>query len=395
MPTMLTDSAIKRLKSGQKRAHGRGLFIYKSPSGALLWRAAYRRDGKQRTHSFGQYPELTIAAAEAAHRDMLATLRDGKDPTVEKQRIRRTLATQATFHAVALELLAKKQAEGKSQATQIKGNYYLRLATPLHRIPVGDVTAPDVLAAIRPVERQGNIESAHKLRGFVGEVIRFAMATGRATADPTPALRGALVSRRVEHQPALLTPVKFGGLLRAIDGYQGAAVVKIGLQLLAHFACRPGELRHARWDEFDFPSRCWTIPASRMKMRREHRIPISEPAMQLLYALRDISTGELLLPSPWGDRSRPISENAFSSALRRMDFTGEHVSHGFRASFATLATESKLWSVDAIERALAHAERSSVRRAYQRSDSYEERQKLMAWWSAQLDEYRFANFLDG
>ena len=175
----------------------------------------------------------------------------------------------------------------------------------------------------------------------------------------------------------------------AIDGYQGQPETKIGLELLALMACRPGELRHATWPEFDLDVAIWSIPPERMKMRRPHRVPLPARCMELLAELQPLTgAGTYLLPSlrTWKE---PMSENTLNAALRRMGFTGEEMtSHGFRATFSTLANESGLWNPDAIERALAHIEANEVRRAYARGGHWEERVRMADWWAGFLGEVR-------
>ena len=178
--------------------------------------------------------------------------------------------------------------------------------------------------------------------------------------------------------PAAITErAALGGLMRAIDGYQGQPETKIGLELLALMTCRPGELRHATWPEFDLEAEIWSIPAERMKMRRSHRVPLPARCLALLAELRLLSgAGTYLLPSlrTWKE---PMTENTLNAALHRMDFTGEEMtSHGFRATFSTLANESGLWNPDATERALAHIEANEVRRAYARGEYWEERVRM-------------------
>ena len=215
------------------------------------------------------------------------------------------------------------------------------------------------------------------------------MASGLAESDPTYALRDALIRPTRVHRAAIIDPKSLGQLMREIAVFEGQATTRIGLQLLAILAQRPGEIRHAKWEEFDFAERVWSIPAAKMKMRRDHLVPLPEQALALLDELRRINgNGEYLFPSlrTW---TRPMSENTLNAALRRMGYSGEEMTaHGFRASFSTLANESGLWNPDAIERALAHVEKNEVRRAYARGEHWDERVRLADWWAGQLDALR-------
>jgi integrase len=177
--------------------------------------------------------------------------------------------------------------------------------------------------------------------------------------------------------------------MRSIDGFDGQTTTRIALEFLAIVVTRPGEVRHARWDEFDLDNAIWIIPAERMKMRQPHKVPLPKRAIELLSELRMI-TGwcELLFPSIKSPK-RPMSENTMNAALRRMGYSGDEMtSHGFRATFSTIANESGLWNPDAIERALAHVETNKIRGAYARGQYWDERVKLADWWAKQLEEFR-------
>ena len=202
-------------------------------------------------------------------------------------------------------------------------------------------------------------------------------------------LRDALITPKVKPRSAITDKEALGGLLRAIDVFDGQVTTRYALELLAHVATRPGELRHARWAEFNFDKQIWEIPGERMKMRIPHKVPLSGRVLELLSELRKYTGwGELLFPSTRSAR-RPISENTLNAALRRMGYTGDEMtSHGFRATFSTIANESGLWNPDAIERALAHADKNKIRAAYARGEFWEERVKIAEWWSGLLVELR-------
>jgi integrase len=215
------------------------------------------------------------------------------------------------------------------------------------------------------------------------------VASGVAETDPTYALKDALIRPNRKHRAAITDPVKLGALMVAIDGFDGQATTRIALQLLAMLAQRPGEIRQAKWQEIDFETKIWSIPAAKMKMRRDHNVPLPNQAIDLLSELREISgEAEYLFPSlrSW---HRPMSDNTLNAALRRMGYSGDEMTaHGFRASFSTLANESGQWNPDAIEVALAHVERNEVRKAYNRGKYWDERVKLADWWATLLDSIR-------
>jgi integrase len=397
----LTDTAIKNAKPGErlvKLSDGGGLQLWLTPSGGKLWNFAYRFGGKQKKLSIGEYGKapagVPLETARKCRDEAAGLLRHGIDPAGHKRRLKAARAeSQAnTFEAVADELLAKKKREGVAASTADKLEWLLRLAkADLGPLPIADISAGEILRVLQPLEAAGKLETARRLREVIGAVFRYAITTARAKNDPTQALRGAIASSKPKHRAAIIEPVAFGGLLRAIEGFQGQPTTKAALQLLAMLACRPGELRHSTWSEFDFDGLAWNIPAERTKMRRPHRIPLPAQAVSILKTLHPITGhGAALLVFP-GLRSvtLPISENTLCAALRRLGYSSdEMVAHGFRSTFSTLANESGKWSVNAIEAALAHVEPNAVRRAYARGEYWDERVKLMTWWADHLDMLR-------
>jgi integrase len=247
---------------------------------------------------------------------------------------------------------------------------------------ITEIKPADVQAELRSVEGRGNYETAKRLRTTIGEVFRYAVATLRAESDPTPVLRGALISPKVRHMPAITDEDEFGRLVRAIWRYEGRGGTAKALKLMALLFPRPGELRHARWSEFDFNKAVWTIPAERMKMRREHRKPLPPAALHLLIDLRGTSGPEDYVFPAMTNPERPMSENTMNGALERLGFPGaEMTPHGFRASASTLLNESGLWNPDAIEAELAHVDTKGVRSIYNRARYWAERVEMMSWWA--------------
>ena len=387
----LSDIKIRNLKPKEKAykvSDFEGLFVLVKVSGSKSWRIKYRIDSKEKLLVIGDYPAVSLAQARKARDAAKVMLADGEDPNEAKQEDKRIRieAKGQTFEKLGAEFLAKQRKEGKSPATLSKTEYHLKLANKdFGRRPVTTITAPMILKALRKVEAKGNYETAHRLRARIGSVFRYAVASGIAEHDPTYALRDALIRPTRVHRAAITDPKALGQLMREIDVFEGQATTRIGLQLLAILAQRPGEIRHAKWEEFDFAEKVWSIPAAKMKMRRDHLVPLPAQALALLDELRRMNgNGDYLFPSlrTW---TRPMSENTLNAALRRMGYSGEEMTaHGFRASFSTLANESGLWNPDAIERALAHVEKNEVRRAYARGEHWEERVRLADWWAGYL-----------
>ncbi len=391
----LTDTSVRNSKPKDrpyKLADSQGLHLLVTPNGSRLWRLKYRVAGKEKLLSIGAYPTVSIKMARETRDDARGLLATGIDPSQAKKDSKRAeeAATRHTFRAVSDEYLAKLKREGRAEATLTKLEWLLSLANGAigHR-PIGEIAAPEILNMLRKIEERGVHETANRLRSTIGSVFRYAVATGRADNDPTFALKGALTRPVVVPRPAITGKEAFGALLRAIDGFDGQPATCAALKLMALLAPRPGELRLARWQEFELDAATWTIPAARTKMRREHRVPLPRQAIEVLRELHGLTgRGELVFPSV-RSMLRPISENTLNAALRRMGYGPDEVTaHGFRSTFSTIANESGKWNGDAIERALAHIENNDVRRAYLRAEYWEERVAMAQWWADLLDDLR-------
>lgn len=390
----LTDLACRKAKPREKLyklSDMGGLQLWVYPNGSRLWRFAYRYRGKQKGLSIGKYPNVTLVQARAERERAKDLLAAGEDPSHVRQVEKlESQFPDDSFETVANEYLEKLRREKRAKATLEKTEWLLDFAKPiLGPKRVGDIRPVEVLAVLRAVERRGRYETARRLRSTIGAVCRYAIATARAETDPTSDLQGALTTPTVTPRAAITDAKAFGGLLRAIDGFDGQPMTRIALQLMALLFPRPGELRTAEWREFDFEEARWTIPAEKTKMRRAHRVPLSSQALSHLKALKEMTgDGALLFPSV-RSADRPISDNTLNAALRRMGYSkDEATAHGFRASASTLLNESGQWNPDAIERQLGHVEENDVRRAYARGEHWDERAKMMVWWGEELDRLR-------
>ncbi len=387
----LTDSAVRALKpqvKAYRRSDGGGLYVEVTSSGSKLWRMAYRFAGKQKTLSFGTYPAVSLADARRKRDDAKSLLADGRDPSVdvrvEKQNAR--IIAGNTFALIAKELVDKNEREGKAPVTLKKKVWLLGMAKrSFGPTPISEIKAADILVPLKNLENRGKYETAHRLRAVIGQVFRYAIATGRAEYDPTFGLRGALIAHKVQHQAAIIDDDGFGRLIGSIWTYTGSPNSVAALKLMSLLYPRPGELRQAEWSEFDLEKAIWTIPADRTKMRREHTKPLSTVALQILKNHRAATTSNRLVFPAMTSVFRPMSENTMNQALRRMGYgKDEMTSHGFRASASSLLNESGLWQEDAIEAELAHVGNNQVRKAYHRAQYWEERVRMAEWWGEYL-----------
>jgi len=388
----LSDTAIRAATPRAvqfKLSDTGGLFMIVTPAGGRLWRFKYRFQGKEQQLTIGRYPAVSLKEARARRDAAREVLASGKHPGVEKRRQAAAVALAArnTFKTVALELIEKWRLEGRADATLKKATWFLSILGPaLGRRPITEIEAYELLAMLKKVERGRRYETARRVLAFASRVFRYAIATARARANPAIDLRGALISPRVRHHAAIVEPSALGGLLRAIEGFQGRLTTKLALRLAPHVFVRPGELRQAAWSEFNFQDAVWRIPATRMKMDREHIVPLSRQAIAILTEAKELNgRGAYVFPSVRSSK-RPMSDATINAALRRMGFTSEQMTgHGFRSTASTLLNESGKWSPDAIERALAHEDTNQVRAAYHRGTHWPERVRMAQWWSDYLD----------
>lgn len=391
----LNDVAIKALKPKDRVfavADEKGLCIEVAVSGSKLWRFRYRFGGKPKVLSFGRYPEVTLKEARQRRDDARGQLRDGIDPGVERKRAKLTARFNAanTFKAVADEYIEHKLVkEGKAAVTVQKAKWLLLQMKPIWDQPLVEIKPAEVFGVLRRLEGQRKHETAKRCRSFTSRVFRYAAATGRAESDPAAMLAGQLIAPKVKHHAAILEPRKLGELLRSIDAFEGAPITRLALQVAPHVMARPGELRQATWDEFDLDAKIWRIKPERMKMRRPHAIPLSEQVLRYLRELQQFSGPEGYVFPAFHTTRRPMSENTMNQAFRRMGYTSDEVTaHGLRTTASTLLNESGKWHPDAIERALAHGDSDAVRGIYNRGHYWDDRVKMMTWWSDYLDRLR-------
>jgi integrase len=398
---MLNDTRIRNARPAArdyKLTDFDGLYLLVRPNGSRLWRFAYRFGGKQKQIALGPYPQVTLADARNRREAARKLLTDVKDPSLERRLEKIAKAAGGnTFREVAEEFLDKQRREGRADATLSKNRWLLEPTfAAFGDRPIGEVTAPELLHALRKFDLRGRYESARRLRTVAGMIFRYAIATGRASRDIALDLRGALTTPKVKHRAAITDPKGLGALLRAIEGYNGQAITRLALQLSALLFVRPGELRLARWKEIDFEQAIWTVPAETMKMKRPHRVPLARQAIVLFRELHCMTgTGEYVFPAVNSFR-RPMSNNTLNAALRRLGYAKDEISvSGFRATASTLLNEMGRWNPDAIERQLAHMEENDVRRAYMHAaEFWRERVEMMQVWADYLDQLRHGSLVD-
>lgn len=387
---MLTDIVIKGAKPREKPYKlfdERGLFMLVTPKGARWWRLKYRVEGKEKLLSLGVYPDVSLKDARQRRDDLRQQLASGVDPSAKRKAEK--IAAADTFEAVAREWFEKFSTNwAETHSEKIIRRLEADIFPWVGSRPIGEITAPELLACLRRVESRGALDTAHRAHQNCGQIFRYAIATGRAERDPAADLRGALPPVNGGHFATITDPAGIGALLRAIDGYDGTFVGRCALRLAPLVFVRPGELRAAEWSELDLDNAEWRIPAERMKARVVHIVPLSTQAVAILRELQPLTgSGRYVFPS-LHTPARPMSENTINGALRRLGYSGNQMTgHGFRSMASTLLNEQG-WNRDAIERQLAHGERDEVRAAYNYAQHLPERRKMMQSWADNLDRLR-------
>jgi len=396
----LTDVAVKNAKPQDKAfklSDGGGLFLEVLPTGGKSWRMKYRIDGREKRIVFGLWPDISLKQARQRRAEARSLVAQGIDPGAKRKQDKTAAKVQAvedanTFEVVARDWHAKQvKAWSESHAVRVLGRLEQHLFPAFGNVPITKLRAPDILPTLREIEARGNNETAKRLRQYCEAVFAFAISTGVAERNVGADLRGALAPCRSKNRPAIIDPKGVAQLLRAIDGYQGSPVVLAALRLAPLVFVRPGELRQAEWSEIDLDAEDgprWSIPAEKMKMRRDHIVPLSTQAVEIVTDLFSLTGNNRYLFPCNRTNGRPMSNMALNAALRRLGYEqGEMCAHGFRAMASTLLNEL-CWNSDLIERQLAHAERNSIRAAYNRAEYLPERRKMMQAYADYLDKLK-------
>lgn len=392
---MLTDLKVRNAKPAdtqQKLFDERGLYLLVTPAGGRWWRFKYRYGGKEKGLSLGVYPDVSLKDARERRDAARKLLVNGVDPGVERkiQRAARAEHAANSFEAVAREWYAKylpgwAASHGEKIIRRLERDVFPWIGGR----PIVEVKAPELLSVLRRIEERGAIDTAHRALQNCGQVFRYAIVTGRAERDPSGDLRGALAPARHENYPSLTDPAKVAEMLRAFDAFTGTFVVRCALRLAPLWFVRPGELRKARWSDFDLERAEWRYTTS--KTKAEHLVPIATQAIATLRELYALTGhGEYVFPGR--DPKKPMSEAAINAALRRMgyDTKTEITGHGFRAMARTILHEQLRFPSEVIEHQLAHRVPDALGTAYNRTKFIADRTAMMQAWADYLDKLKVA-----
>jgi len=386
----LTATAVKQAKPKAKPykfADGGGLYLYVRAAGKY-WRYKYRFAGKEKLLALGTYPDISLADARKLHQAARENLANGIDPSSHKKAKKSADQSNSanSFEAVAIEWSKTKSKKADSTEKRQRALLEKDLFPFIGSRPIADIDAPELLKTLRKIENRGAIETAHRANRLAGQIFRYAIVTGRCKHNPSIDLKDALTQAIKSHRKSITDPAEVGPLIAAIKNYQATPVVMAALQLSPLFLCRPGELRHLEWTEVNFAEARIELPASKMKMKEPHIIPLASQAMSILKELQPITgRGKYVFPSARG-ASRPLSDNGVRTALRTLGYTNDQICpHGFRAMGRTILDEVLNFPVDWIEHQIAHSVKDSNGRAYNRTKHLPQRKKMMQTWADYLD----------
>jgi len=385
----LSDTAIKNAKPAAKpykMQDEKGMYLLVHPNGGKYFRYNYRFNSKRLTLSLGVYPATSLKEAREKLYTAIKQIAGGINPSITRK-IEKAGSIENTFKAIAEDFLMTKQNEWSASHHKHMKECFERDVYPwIGNRPLKELSAVEVLTTLRRITARGAIETAARTKQFIGQAIRYGIATGRAERDVTQDLRGALPSPVKGHYPAITEPKPLGQLLRDIEAYGGNFVVRTALQLQPLIFARPANLAQAEWDEFDLDAAEWRIAADKMKMKDAHIVPLSTQAVALLRDIHPLTGNQryVFASNQGKNGEKHISRESIGAAIRRMGYQGQHTAHGFRTTASTLLHEHGFHS-DMIERQLSHAERNQVKAAYNRAQHLPERRQMMQQWSDYLD----------
>lgn len=368
----------------------KGLYLEVSPAGGKWWRVKYRFNGKEKRLSVGTYPEVTLKDARDKRDELRKLLASGIEPSSHRKMLKSVSIENSiySFEVIAQEWLAKHLPTWSDSHAKTVARLFERDLIPcLGKSPIGSITPPQILEALRKIEARGAIETAHRAMGYCSQVFRYGVAVGRVESDPTRDLRSALTPFKNEHFSAPTDPIKLTHLLRTIDGYHGTYTVYNALRLAPLVFVRPLELRSAKWSDINFDTAEWRFTAT--KTNTPHIVPLATQAITILRELHEYTkTSPYVFPSARSN-TRPMSNNAVLGALRRLGIEKEEAcGHGFRAVARTLLDEVLGFRPDIIEHQLAHAVKDPNGRAYNRTVHLAERKVMMQIWADYLDNLK-------
>lgn len=388
----LSASEIQKAKPAGKDYElfdGQGLTLFVRTTGKKIWRFRYKRPGStaRTTVTLGHYPAMSLASARTLHSEYLTLLVKGIDPKKQEQAEaeRERLAVDSLFINVAIRWFAVKKTKiSEDYADDIWRSLERDVFPVIGQTPVTDLKAYTLIAALEPVRLRGALETLHRLTQRINEVMKFAINTGLLDANPASTIDQAFVKPKKRHMPTI-RPERLPELMQRVYTTNLSPMTRLLLLWQLLTLVRPAEAAGTLWCEIDMEKRLWTLPASRMKMKREHQVPLSLQAMAVLELLKPVSEHTSFVFPGRIKHSQPMHSETVNKALWRMGYGGELVSHGFRALGSTTLNEAG-FPPDVIEAALAHVDANPTRLAYNRATYMAQRIKMMDWWGQKISD---------
>lgn len=387
----LSDLQIKQAKpQGQNYtlADGQGLQLLIRTSGTKSWQFKYYKPySKSRTNiGLGSYPEVTLSEARRIrddYRSLLAKDIDPKDQRDEHNR-QQKLAHSNTLKAITEEWIKVKQSQvSKDHAADIFRSFELHLFPALGKYPLHKIKAPIAIDTLKPIQAKGQLDLVKRLAQRLNEVMNYAVNSGIIEHNPLTGITNAFQAAQKSHY-ATLKPEELPELIDAIHKANINHMTRLLILWQLHTMVRPGEAAGTRWDEIDFKEKLWKIPAARMKKKKDHTVPLSNQAMELLIELKEKTGTKQYVFHSVRTKTGFLNESTANVALKRMGFHGRLVAHGLRALASTTLNEQG-FDPDVIEAALAHVDKNDVRAAYNRAEYIERRRPMMQWWSNRIE----------
>lgn len=390
----LTDTALRNAKPKEKPYKlydEKGLFLIVNPNGGMWWRFKYYLEGKEKTLSLGTYPEIKLKGARDKRDQAREQVANGIDPSNNRKAEKQAKAgeTLNSFETIAREWLATKlQSKSEGYQKNVLRRFELYLFPWIGKRPIAEINAPELLAIVKRIENQNKVETAYRTLQATGQVLRYAVQTGRAMRDVTSDLRGALTPSVTKHMPAFTEPSQVAELMRAIDGFTGTLTVQTALRLAPLVFVRPSELRTAKWADIDLDAGEWRYLVT--KTKTEHIVPLSTQAIELLKTIKPFSEHGQFVFQGGHNSDKAMSEAAINAALRRMgyDTKTQITGHGFRAMARTILHERLNIDPHIIEHQLAHRVPDTLGNAYNRTKFLDQRKAMMQDWADYLDELK-------
>jgi len=407
----LSDAFVKTVKvymedgeaKNKSYSDGRGLVLIVTASGAKLWRYNYSFNGRKEKYSIGQYPQMTLKMARDKRLDLERLRADGINPVEQKRGLKLRFKLEQEKKKEESQNTVKKLCEAYlklkkgvlKDTTLIKHSQ--RLIKDVYPLMgdknIKEIKKVEVITILQRIQERGALESAFRVARLLNSIWRYALQLDKVEHNIIAdiVLKDVLKTYKNENFRTITDKSRIGELMNAIDGYGGEHPTRYLMKFLPHVFARSANIRLMEWSEIDFIAKCWTIPKHKMKMKIEHKIPLTDEAIRILKEIQPYTKDNLYVFSSPYNRFKPLSDGTINKALRLIGFHDEIVAHGFRAMFSTITHESGLFRGEVIEALLAHKDTNKVRASYNRANYENEKKEVMKWWSNYLIEAKNGN----